>query len=120
LKTGLDENSIAPSRGDFPHTPDSRIAKLIDDRARQYLSAREASAVLPGTSAPLNTPLGPGESHFTTFLFDVPADARNPRLLISDVDPVSASSGPSRKQPAARGNLSGLNPSAAATASDLQ
>jgi hypothetical protein len=86
LKTGFDENSIAPSRGNFPHKPNSRIAKLIDDRARQYLSAREASAVLPGTSAPLNTPLGPGESHFTTFLFDVPADARNPRLRISDVD----------------------------------
>jgi hypothetical protein len=65
---------------------------------------------LPGTSAPLNTPLGPGESYFTTFLFDVAADARNPGLLISDVDPVSASSGPSRKQPAARKNLSGTKP----------
>jgi hypothetical protein len=42
--------------------------------------------------------------------FDVPADARNPRLLVSDVDPVSASSGPSRKQPAARKNLSGTKP----------
>jgi hypothetical protein len=65
LQTWFDENSIAPSRGDFPLTPDSLVVKLIDDRGRQYLPAREASAVLPGTSATLNTPLGPGESHFT-------------------------------------------------------
>jgi hypothetical protein len=38
------------------------MVKLIDDRGRQYLPAWEASAVLPGRSAPLNTPLGPGES----------------------------------------------------------
>jgi hypothetical protein len=96
------------------------MVKLIDDRGRQYLSAREASAVLPGTSAPLNTPLGPGESYFTTFLFDVAADARNPGLLISDVDPVSASSVHHENGPLPGKIYPALNPSAAATVSDLQ
>lgn len=120
LKTWFDENSIAPSRGNFPLTPDSRTVKLIDDRRRQYLPAREASAVLPGTSAPLNTPLRPGESYFTTFVFDVPADARNPRLLISDVDRVSRLLVDHENSPLHGKIYLALNPSVAATESDLQ
>src|SRR5712672_2446788 len=85
------------------------MVKLVD-RGRQYLSARDASAVLPGTSAPLNTPLGPGESYFATFLFDVPADARNPGLLHQRCGASVAASGPSRRQPAAGENLSGTKP----------
>ena len=115
LKTWFDENSIAPSRGNFPLTPDSRFVKLIDDRGRQYLPAREASAVLPGTSAPLDTPLRPGESYFTTLVFDVPADARNLRLLISDVDRVSRLLVDHENSPLHGKIYLALNPSAAAT-----
>ena len=117
LKTWFDENSISPSRGNFPLTPDSRIVKLIDDRGRQYLPAREASAVLPVT-APLNTPLRPGESYLTTLVFDVPADARNPRLLISDVDLVTRLLVDHENSPLHGKIYPALNPTASTTASD--
>ena len=117
LKTWFDENSISPSRGNFPLTPDSRMVKLIDDRGRQYLPAPEASAVLPGTSAPLNTPLRPGESYLT---IDVPADARNPRLLISDVDLVTRLLVDHENSPLHGKIYLALNPSAPATVSDLR
>jgi hypothetical protein len=120
LKTWFDENSISPSRGNFPLTPDSRTVKLIDDRGRQYLPAPEASAVLPGTSAPLNTPLRPGESYLTTFVFDVPADARNPRLLISDVDLVTRLLVDHENSPLHGKIYLALNPTASTTVSDLQ
>jgi hypothetical protein len=32
----------------------------------------------------MNTPLRPGESYTTTLAFDLPADARNPSLLITE------------------------------------
>ena len=73
-----------------------------------------------GTSAPLNTPLAPGESYFTTFAFDVPADARNPRLLISDVDPGSRLLVDHENSPLHGKIYLALNPSAAATLSGLQ
>ena len=120
LKTWFDENSISPSRGNFPLTPDSRIVKLIDDRGRQYLPAREASAVLPGRSAPLNTPLRPGESYLTTFVFDVAADARNPRLLITDVDLVTRLVVDHENSPLHGKIYLALNPSPSTTVSDLQ
>ena len=120
LKTWFDENSISPSRGNFPLTPDSRIVKLIDDRGRQYLPAPEASAVLPGPSAPLNTPLRPGESYLTTFVFDLPADARNPRLLITDVDLVTRLLVDHENSPLHGKIYLALNPSASTTVSDLQ
>ena len=87
LKTWFDEHSIAPFRGNFPLTPNPRVVKLVDDRGRYYL-ARPA-AELRQTSAPLSQPLRPGESYSTTFVFDLPADARNLTLLIADIDPVS-------------------------------
>jgi hypothetical protein len=119
LKTWFDENSISPSRGNFPLTPDSRMVKLIDDRGRQYLPA-PASAVLPGTSAPLNTPLRPGESYLTTFVFDVPADARNPRLLITDVDLMTRLLVDHENSPLHGKIYLALNRSASTAVSDLQ
>ena len=41
-------------------------------------------------STPPSQPLGPGESYLTTLVFDVPADARNPKLLIADTDPMAS------------------------------
>jgi hypothetical protein len=75
---------------------------------------------LPGTSAPLNTPLGPGESYLTTFIFDVPADARNPRLLITDVDPVTRLLVDHENSPLHGKIYLAVNPSASTTLSDLQ
>ena len=45
--------------------------------------------MLTELSTPLTESLRPGQSYFTTFVFDVPRQARNLRLLITDEDPVS-------------------------------
>ncbi len=89
LKTWFDEHSIAPFRGNFPLTPNPRVVKLVDDRGRYYPARPQIAAELRVTSTPLSQPLRPGESYATTFVFDLPANARNPRLLIADMDPVS-------------------------------
>ena len=89
LKTWFDEHSIAPFRGNYPLTPDPRVVKLVDDRGRYYLAWPQIAAELRLQSTPLSQPLRPGESYSTTFVFDLPADARNLRLLIADIDPVS-------------------------------
>lgn len=89
LKTWFDQNSIAPWRGNAPLTPDARVVQLVDERGQRFLPTPQASAALHVASTPLNEALRPGESYATTFVFDVPPDARNPRLLISDVAPVS-------------------------------
>jgi hypothetical protein len=89
LKTWFDQNTIASLRGDAPLTPNPRAAKLVDERGCGYLPVERAAAVgLPST--PLGEPLRPGESYLTTFVFDVPADRRNLKLLVADTDPVSS------------------------------
>ena len=89
LKTWFDEHSIAPFRGNYPLTPNPRVVKLVDDRGRSYLPRPQIAAELRLTSTPLSQPLRPGESYATTFLFDLPDNARNLRLLIADMDPIS-------------------------------
>jgi len=50
---------------------------------------RKAGKVAKFAVGGVETRLRPGKSYLTTFVFDVPADARNPRLLITDVDLVT-------------------------------
>ncbi len=88
LKTWFDQNSIAPFRGNGPLTPDARMVQLVDDRGRHFPAIPQAAALHVASTA-LSEPLRPGESYLTTIVFRLPADARNPRLLISDVEPVS-------------------------------
>jgi hypothetical protein len=47
----------------------------------------KAGEVVTGFSTPLTTPLRPGESYTTDFVFDVPRDARGLRLSITEDDP---------------------------------
>jgi hypothetical protein len=56
----------------------------------------------------------------TTFIFDVPADARNPRLLITDVDPVTRLLVDQENSPLHGKIYLAVNPSASTTLSDLQ
>jgi len=120
LKTWFDQNSIAPFRGDSPLTPNSRVVKLIDDRGRRYFATPDSAAAVRGTSVPMDTPLRPGESYLTTFVFDLPADARNPRLLISDVDAMSRLLIDHENSPLHGKIYLAVNPGASATVSDLQ
>ena len=87
IKTRFDEDTISPRRGNGLLYPNSRVVTLIDDQGRKYLPSVEAQRVLESSNAagtPLNTPLHPGESYTTTLAFDLPADARNPSLLITE------------------------------------
>jgi hypothetical protein len=90
LKTWFDENSIASLRANFPLTPNPREAKLVDQLGRRYLPLPQAAAALRAASTPLGEPLRPGESYLTSFVFDVPADARDLKLLVADTDPMSS------------------------------
>jgi hypothetical protein len=89
LKTWFDQNSIAPFRGNSPLTPDPRTVKLIDDAGRPYPPLSQVPAGADAGSVSLGTPLRPGESYATVLVFELPAEAKNPRLLISDSDPIT-------------------------------
>lgn len=89
LKTWFDEHSIAKFRGNGPLTPVPRLVSLIDEEGRRYYPTHLKPGVLREASTPLSQALRPGESYFTTFVFDVPKWARNVRLLVTDDDPVS-------------------------------
>ena len=87
IKTRFDEKTIGPNRGDGLLYPNSRVLTMVDDQGREYSpstagqKALEASAI---AGKPLTTPLRPAESYVTTVVFDLPADAKNPTLLINE------------------------------------
>ena len=87
LKTWFDERTIASWRPrDLPLTPGARAVAVVDEQGRVFGVAEEAQRALAqagGASTPLTRPLQPGESYTTTLVFDLPADARAPRLLLT-------------------------------------
>ncbi len=87
VKTWFDGRTISAHRGDAPLTPNPRRVTLVDGQGREYKPSPEGTRALEmehATGAPLTQPLRPGESYTTVLVFDLPADARNPRLLITD------------------------------------
>jgi hypothetical protein len=87
IKTRFDEHTISPKRGNAELYPNSRVLTIIDDQGRRFAPSAEGqraneAAGSAGTS--LTTPLRPGEYYTTTVVFDLPADARNPTLLINE------------------------------------
>ena len=87
IKTRFDETTIGPNRGNSTLYPNSRVLTVVDDQGRKYSPAVEGQRALEasgGAGTPLPTPLRPGESYTTTVLFDLPADAGNPTLLINE------------------------------------
>ena len=89
LKTWFDEHSIAKFRGNGPLTPIPRLVSLIDAENKRYYPTQLKPGILAETSTPLVQALRPGESYLTTLVFDVPKEARDLRLLITDDDPIS-------------------------------
>jgi hypothetical protein len=90
LKTWFDQNSIASFRGNAPLRPDSRTVQLIDGSGKPYSPLEQVPAGIDAGSTSLRTPLRPGESYETVFVFDLPNEATSPRLLIADTDPITA------------------------------
>lgn len=87
IRTRFDENTISPTRGNGPLTPNSRVATVIDAQGRRYTRSADAERVLaqfedPGT--PLTTSLRPAETYTTELVFDLPPDIASPTLLINE------------------------------------
>ena len=73
----------------MPLWPGPRAVALVDERGRVFGVAEEAQRALTQAGAagtPLTRTLKPGESYTTTLVFDLPDDARAPRLLLTTLD----------------------------------
>src|SRR5215469_4195015 len=84
LRSHFDERTIAPWRGDSPLRPDPPTLTLIDASGHSYPVShigQKAWEATYGGQHSLSDGLRPGESYETTWVFDVPADAQNLRLL---------------------------------------
>ncbi|HEY5163501.1 MAG TPA: hypothetical protein VII81_10880 [Terriglobales bacterium] len=75
LRTRFDEHTIAPWRGNAVLAPSPRVISLVDASGHVY-DARQTNGPI------LTTPLRPGESYTSEFTFNLPAEARDPRLLV--------------------------------------
>jgi hypothetical protein len=88
LETRFDETTIAPWRPrDVPVYPNPRVIRLVDRNGRRYPPSAEGEAALKqvgGAGIAVDAPLTPGASYATTLVFDLPADAKPDRLLVTD------------------------------------
>lgn len=87
IRTRFDEHTISARRGNEPLTPNARVLTIFDESGRKYNLSDEgqkALAVAGDGGMPLTTPLRPGESYTTAFVFDVPAEVKQPTLLINE------------------------------------
>jgi len=87
VKTRFDETTISRNRGDRLLYPNSRVVSINDENGTQYFPSAMAQSLLEksqtaGTA--MTIPLRPGESYSTTLVFDLPADVKNPTLLINE------------------------------------
>lgn len=93
LKTLFDGETISNRRPkDMPLWPNLRWAVVVDEQGRRYstsLAGMKALTEPAGQNVPLTQSLIPGESYQTTLVFDLPADARHPRLLLTDPLPAN-------------------------------
>ena len=89
LKTRFDETTTSVNRGNGLLYPNSRIVAVIDESGKKYFPSPQGQGALERSQAagtPLTNPLRPSETYTTTLVFDVPADIRNPTLLIREGD----------------------------------
>ena len=89
LKTRFDETTVSANRGDGELYPNPRGVTVYDADGRSYAPSEEARNALASAGAsgtPIETPLRPGESYTTELVFDLPSDARDPRLLVNESD----------------------------------
>ena len=83
VKTWFDERTISSRRPrDLRLQPDPRLVAVVDGYGNSY-------APMEVRGAPLSQPLLPGQSYTTEFVFDLPADRPNFRLLLTTAVPVN-------------------------------
>lgn len=87
IKTRFDETTTSLNRGDALLYPNSRVVTVSDENGNQYFPSAAAQVLLEklqATGTAMTIPLRPGESYSTTLVFDLPADVKNPTLLIRE------------------------------------
>jgi hypothetical protein len=90
VRTWFDGETISSRRPeDMPLRPNWRVARVVDEAGRQYATSLTGQKALVAHNVPLTHELRPGESYDSVLVFDLPDDARNPRLLLADWDPVT-------------------------------
>jgi hypothetical protein len=87
VRTRFDEHTISPHRGDSPLAPPTRDVTIVDDQGHRYpISAPGQQALenlLGNRWTSPTTPLRPGESYVTQFVFDLSSNASGLKLLIA-------------------------------------
>ncbi|HEV7587893.1 MAG TPA: hypothetical protein VGO40_07150 [Longimicrobium sp.] len=92
LKVWFDPRTTSAHRGDSPLFPNPRAVRLVDGAGRSYAPSASGLSALEGSEGrqtPLTQALRPGESYTTSLVFEIPADARAPELLLTESDPVT-------------------------------
>jgi len=87
IKTRFDETTIGRNRGDRLLYPNSRVVTISDANGTEYSPSAAAQSVLEKSQAAgtaMTAPLRPRETYSTTIVFDLPADIKNPTLLIHE------------------------------------
>lgn len=87
IKTRFDETTIGPIRGDALLYPNSRVVTISDVNGTRYFPSAVAQSVLQRSQAAgtaMTVPLRPSETYSTTLAFDLPADIKNPTLLMQE------------------------------------
>jgi hypothetical protein len=91
VRTRFDASTISPGRPrDAALTPNPRAIWLVDGAGHRHApsaAGMEALARAGGGGSPITQALVPGEAYTTTFVFDVPGDTKEPRLLFTDGSP---------------------------------
>jgi len=93
LRVRFDEHTISARRPkDAPLHPSPKHAVAVDADGTVYRPSVEAELALAGKGAlpSLTLPIRPGDAYETSLVFDLPANVREPRLLITETDPVTS------------------------------
>ena len=87
VRTWFDPSSIASFRGNAPLAPGPRVVYLVDEAGRRYEPSPQATTAWQeahGEATSFGRELRPGESYSNTFVFELPPEARAPRLFLGD------------------------------------
>jgi hypothetical protein len=85
IQTRFDPTTISEQRGNAPLAPNPRTLFLRDTAGHKYDPSSRQQELLHSLhldSTPLQTPLRPGESYISSFIFETPAGVHGLRLAL--------------------------------------
>lgn len=90
VRTWFDGETISSRRPEGrPLWPNPRVVRVVDDAGGTHATSLAGQKAILAHNVPLTHGLKPGESYETVLVFDLPDEARHPRLLLADWDPVT-------------------------------